>query len=137
MNFIQRLWKGQGWAFSHQEKQQVIHDHFSLVMVDLPARSGDFNWDALCLPTVNLSSLDDPFSEQEVLAAIKQFPHEKAPGPDGYTGCNFKECWSIINQDLVAVINYFHGALREPQLGKQSKHHPDTIKGWGRRDYGL
>jgi hypothetical protein len=61
-------------------------------MADPPARSQDFNWDALRLPTVNLSSLDDPFSEQEVLASIKQLPRDKAPGPDGYTGCFFKEC---------------------------------------------
>ena len=107
-NFIQRLKKGQGWAISHQEKQQVIHDHFSSIMADPPARSRDFNWDALCLPSVNLSSLDDPFTEQEVHAAIKQLPHDKAPGPDGYTGNFFKTCWNTVKQDLVAAINYFH-----------------------------
>jgi len=69
-NFIQCPRNGQGWAFAHQEKQQVIHDHFS-IMADTPARTRDFNWDALCLPTVNLTVLDDPFSEHEVLIAIK------------------------------------------------------------------
>lgn len=91
-NFIQRLRKDQGWAFSHQDKQQIIQDHFSNVMADPPAASRDFCWDALNFPTVNLASLDDPFTEQEVLAAIKQLPHDKAPGPDGYTGCFFKVC---------------------------------------------
>ena len=91
-NFIQRLRKEQGWAISHQDKQQIIQDHFSSMMVDPPAASRDLNWDALCLPEVDLTSLDDPFPEQEVLAAIKQLPHDKAPGPDGYTGCFFKVC---------------------------------------------
>ena len=77
-------------------------------MADPPARCRDFNWDALCLPSVNLSSLDDPFTEQEVHAAIKQLPHDKAPGPDGYTGNFFKTCWNTVKQDLVAAINYFH-----------------------------
>ena len=68
----------------------------------------DFNWDALGLPSANLAALDDPFSEHEVLTAIKQLPHDKAPGPDGFTGCFFKECWNLIKHDLLAVINYFH-----------------------------
>jgi len=68
----------------------------------------DFNWDALGLPSVNLAALDDPFSEHEVLTAIKQLPHDKAPGPDGFTGCFFKECWNLIKHDLLAAINYFH-----------------------------
>ena len=68
----------------------------------------DFNWDALGLPLVNLAALDDPFFEHEVLTAIKQLPHDKAPGPDGFTGCFFKECWNLIKHDLLAAINYFH-----------------------------
>jgi len=77
-------------------------------MADPPMRARDFNWDALGLPSVILAALDDPFSEHEVLTAIKQLPHDKAPGPDGFTGCFFKECWNLIKHDLLAAINYFH-----------------------------
>ena len=73
-NFIQRLRNGQGRAFSHQEKQHVVYDYFSSIMADPPARTRDFNWDALDLSVVNLADLDDPFSEHEVLTAIKQLP---------------------------------------------------------------
>jgi len=107
-NFIQCMRNGQGWVFAHQEKQQLIHDHFSSIMADPPMCARDFNWDALGLPSVNLAALDDPFSEHEVLTAIKQLPHDKAPGPDGLTGCFFKECWNLIKHDLLAAINYFH-----------------------------
>ena len=99
---------GQGWVFAHQEKQQLIHDHFSSIMADPPMCARDFNWDALGLPSVNLAALDYPFSEHEVLTAIKQLPHDKALGPDGFTGCFFKECWNLIKHDLLAAINYFH-----------------------------
>ena len=127
-NFIQRLRKEQGWAISHQDKQQIIQDHFSSVMADPPAASCDLNWDALCLPEVDLTSLDDPFIEQEVLAAIKQLPHDKAPGPNGYTGNFFKACWNIIKQDVVAAVNYFHmGRCTNLNL-VQSKHRPGPYK---------
>ena len=56
----------------------------------------------------DLAALDDPFSKHEVLTAIKQLLYDKAPGPDGFMGCFFKECWNLIKHDLLAVINYFH-----------------------------
>lgn len=36
-----------------------------------------------------LAQLDDPFSEEEVLAAINDTKTDRAPGPDGFTGLFF------------------------------------------------
>jgi len=33
-NFIQCMRNGQGWVFGHQEKQQLIHNHFSSNYMD-------------------------------------------------------------------------------------------------------
>ena len=71
-NFIQRLKNGPGWAVSHQDKQTIVVDHFSNAMARPHERTRDFNWDALQLQNPYLTSLDDPFSEQEILHAIKQ-----------------------------------------------------------------
>jgi hypothetical protein len=35
-------------------------------------------------------------------------PGEKAPGPNGFTTCFFKACWSKIKDDLLAALNCFH-----------------------------
>lgn len=59
----------------------------------------------LDLPRVDLSSLDAPFSEYEILRAITMSPQDKAPGPDGFTGLFFKQCWSIVKSDLMAAVN--------------------------------
>ena len=48
--------------------------------------------------------LDAPISEDEVWETIKTLPKDKALGPDGYTGRFYKECWSIIKADVMAVI---------------------------------
>jgi len=72
------------------------------------ARSKDFNWTALSLPEVDLTSLDRPFEEAEILRAINQLPQDKAPGPDGYTDLFFRTCWPIIKLDVIAAINAFY-----------------------------
>jgi hypothetical protein len=102
-NYIQRLRSGGGWAVSHQDKDDVIFEHFSRMMRRPEPRTCDINWQALHAPTTDLSHLDDPFTEQEIHRAIKEMPADKAPGPDGYTGNFFKVCWDIIKGDIMAV----------------------------------
>jgi mannosylglycoprotein endo-beta-mannosidase len=53
----------------------------------------------------DLSELDLPFTEEEVWSTIKQMPSDKAPGPDGFTGCFYKTCWAIIKKDIMAAIS--------------------------------
>jgi hypothetical protein len=55
--------------------------------------------------TIDLSSLEEPFSEKEVRDTIGALPSDKAPGPDGFTGKFYKCCWHIIKSDLLAAIN--------------------------------
>jgi len=42
-----------------------------------PARTSDLNWEQLHVPDVDLSSLDAPFTEQEIHAVISQLPRTK------------------------------------------------------------
>jgi hypothetical protein len=45
----------------------------------------------LDLPTLDLASLDSPFSNEEIWQEICLMPQDKAPGPDGFTGHFFKK----------------------------------------------
>jgi hypothetical protein len=56
----------------------------------------------------DLQQLDLPFSEEEIKVAILTTPKEQAPGPDGYIGLFFSECWEIIKQDIMAAIDQFY-----------------------------
>lgn len=71
-------------------------------------RSCTLNWEELHLPQVTSEDLDSPFSEDEVWAAIKQKPVEKALGPDGFTGTFFRSYWEIINLDIMELLDNFH-----------------------------
>jgi hypothetical protein len=63
----------------------VVQEHFESAMATPLPRSGDFSWPDLDLPAPDLSSLDRPFSDDEIWHAICQLPHDKAPSPDGFT----------------------------------------------------
>lgn len=110
-NFIHRLRTTEGWACSHEDKKEIIQQHFQSIMAQPSPRTKDLNWALQDLPVVDLTTLDAPFTEEEVLRAISLAPKDKAPGPDGFTGLFFKKCWTIIKSDVLAALNSIH-ALR-------------------------
>lgn len=55
-----------------------------------------------------MEALEAPISETEVWNVIKNLPPDKAPGPDGFTGRFYKECWAIIKADIMAAIGAVH-----------------------------
>jgi hypothetical protein len=73
-----------------------------------PQRQDDLNWERLQILPHNLDMLAGEFTEAEIKGAINQMPSDKAPGPDGFTGLFFKECWDIIKIDIMNVANAFH-----------------------------
>ncbi|CAL1400662.1 unnamed protein product [Linum trigynum] len=52
--------------------------------------------------------LTRPFSEVEVLAAIKRCNGWKAPGPDGFSIEFYKKRWDRMKGELMAAINELH-----------------------------
>ena len=104
-NFIQRLRSGNGWVFSHNEKAQELQNFFHNALKRPTPRSVDLNWDIISDQQFDLSSLDAPFSEEEIKRSIDLLPGDKAPGPDGFTGVFLKSCWTIIRHDIMATVN--------------------------------
>ena len=72
------------------------------------ARTKALNWHDLGYTQHNLEDLDAPFTLEEIEAAIKEMPPEKAPGPDGFIGIFYKKCWTIIKNDLAQAIQSFY-----------------------------
>ncbi|KAL5552484.1 hypothetical protein UlMin_039885 [Ulmus minor] len=44
--------------------------------------------------------LERPFEEEEIKKAVFEIDREKSPGPDGYTGAFFQDCWGILKNDM-------------------------------------
>lgn len=55
----------------------------------------------------NLSNLDDPFTQEEIKAAVFGMPAEKAPGPDGLSLFFFQKFWDIVKDDIFRLCDDF------------------------------
>jgi hypothetical protein len=56
----------------------------------------------------DLQHLDQSFYEQEIKEVIFFAPKEKAPGPDGFIGLLFSNCWEIIKEDIIRALHQFY-----------------------------
>ena len=57
------------------------------------------------MPTIDMTGIDACFSEDEIWAAVKDLPSDRAPGPDGFNGIFYKVAWEIIKLDIVNAFN--------------------------------
>ena len=78
-NLIHRLKHNNGWVMNHEQKEKIIHDHFTEAIGRGGPRTKDFNWQNLEFEEIDLHGLDDPFTTEEVWNAIKQMPSDTAP----------------------------------------------------------
>jgi mannosylglycoprotein endo-beta-mannosidase len=94
--------------------------HFTDFLSSPSQRTQELNWEALALPKIDLTYLDKPFEEAEIVRAISQLPPDCAPGLDGYTCIFFRKCWQIIRGDVMAAVYSLH-ALRCGDLNLLNK----------------
>ncbi|WVZ79231.1 hypothetical protein U9M48_026835 [Paspalum notatum var. saurae] len=88
-----------------EAKQEAVWDFYSNLLGVAADRSCTLNLHTFLQGNRDLPALDVFFSEEEVWAAIKSLPSDKAPGPDGYTGRFYKSCWPVIKGDVLAALS--------------------------------
>ena len=106
-SFIATLNGDSGPVISRENKSALAFNHFSNLMGSPSIRTRAINWEELGYEHHDLEDLDAPFTSQEIEAIIKDMPSEKAPGPDGFIGCFYKKCWSVIKDDVIQAIMSF------------------------------
>ncbi|KAG9450247.1 hypothetical protein H6P81_010212 [Aristolochia fimbriata] len=52
--------------------------------------------------------LEAHFSLEEIEAAVKTFPMDKAPGPDSFNGEFFRTSWEFMKTDVIDMLNDFY-----------------------------
>lgn len=92
---------------SHQEMAEGIYEHFRDVFGRAERHALEIDFQALGISAVNLQELDAPFTEDEIWAAIRELPPDRAPGPDGFTGAFYKASWSFIKHEVMAAVGAF------------------------------
>jgi hypothetical protein len=92
-------------VISHEDKAQVLLNFYSNLIGTREQRQSSINLEALGIQQHDLHMLEAPISEEEVWNTIKLLPSDKAPGPDGFTGCFYKVCWPIIKGDIMVAVS--------------------------------
>jgi hypothetical protein len=94
-------------ATSQQDKHSALFQHFNNHIGTYVPRQVSLNFTILGWQPRNLSHLEGPISEQEVVKVIKEALKEKAPDPDGFIGLFFAVCWDIIKEDFINAVHQF------------------------------
>jgi hypothetical protein len=92
---------------SQEEKLQHIHQYFSKLIGTRTQRAHTLCLDEFGIVPAQLQDLEVEIAEDEVRAGVQDIDGDKAPGPDGFTGCYFQKCWATVKGDLMAAIQAF------------------------------
>jgi hypothetical protein len=61
--------------------------------------------DFLGLGTEDISDLEREFFEEEIWDVVRQLPHWKALGPDGFTAKFLQSCWGTVKGEVMAAFD--------------------------------
>jgi hypothetical protein len=106
-NLVSKLTVGNQVLTAHNDKAAAVDQFYLDLLGASRDRNLSINLETLEIagaPFPNLVELDNPITEQEVCNAINCLPSDKSPGPDGFTDRFYKTCWSIIKDELMAVV---------------------------------
>lgn len=94
--------------FSQEAKLNIMTDFYRNIMGTAIPSSSVLDFQHLYPNRINLSSLSQPFSEHEILCAIKGIPRDKSPGPDGFGSGFYQDFWQIIKNDILKFFDQFY-----------------------------
>ncbi|WVZ53725.1 hypothetical protein U9M48_004630 [Paspalum notatum var. saurae] len=90
---------------SQQKKLETATVFYDTLLGTAEDREFTFDLPMFHSKSLDLSSLDMPFTMEEVWATVKDMPLDKATGPDGFTGRFYSSCWDIIRDDVLEALH--------------------------------
>jgi hypothetical protein len=105
-NFIPAIRHEEELITEEERKQEIFFEAYEELLGKIHNREHTINLEELGMSgaEVELSDLDDIFSEDEVWGIIKDLPPDRAPGPDGFVGAFYQRAWPIIKHDIMAAL---------------------------------
>ena len=94
-------------VYDHNSKAELIWSDFKDRLGSSCYQNMLFDLDSLFGQPYDLSSLEVPFSNQEIDEVVKNLPLDKSPGSDGFNNEFLKKCWFLIKQDFYNLCSVF------------------------------
>jgi len=94
-------------VYDHNSKAELIWSDFKDRLSSSSYQNMLFDLDSLFGQPCDLSSLEVPFSNQEIDEVVKNLPLDKSPGPDGFNNEFLKKCWFLIKHDFYKLCSAF------------------------------
>jgi len=92
---------------SHQDKAHTLWGAYKERLGKYEVISMQLNLDEILSSHPNLSSLEDPFTSEEINQVVASLPTDKSPGPDGFNTNFIKKCWPIIKKIFTIFVRNF------------------------------
>lgn len=92
-NHITQLKENDTLLTTPTDMAQALFRHFVQVFGQTAPTGSPLDLEAMGIAAQDLGDLTMPVTEDEVWAAIKELPADRAPGLDGYTGAFYKASW--------------------------------------------
>ncbi|XP_071681529.1 uncharacterized protein [Lolium perenne] len=108
-NHIDMLRDGERGEVDQSEKEALATAFYEDLLGQPQPREHDLSLPAIGLHPVDLSSMDAPFSADEIWWAVKAMPSNKSTGPDGLTWEFFRACWAVIKADVIGAVQVEFG----------------------------
>jgi hypothetical protein len=107
-NYITSLMDEDGRIITkHHQKAAILWKAFKQRLGTTSSTNMMFDLNDL-IPHNDLSSMDIPFTNEEIDDVIKHMPNDKVPGPDGFNGRFIKKYWHIIKGQFYVLCRKFY-----------------------------
>ena len=96
----------EGQTFSEDEaKAGDVYSYYNSILGMPFTRTHRINLAQLSLPRLDLSTLAEPFTLEEVARAVMESPSDRAPGPDGFGVGFVKAVWAVMAADIMRAFS--------------------------------
>ena len=93
-------------------RQGIVEDFENLLSEPGDWRASLMNLSFSRITEVEATSLEEPFTEEEVKATLIEINGDKAPSLDGFTTAFWQHCWDIVKEEVLLMFKDFYEKTR-------------------------
>ncbi|RVW52812.1 LINE-1 reverse transcriptase-like [Vitis vinifera] len=108
-NVMGRIKVNGEWLVEEQEvREGVVNSFQQMLSEDMVWQADIGNIQVGCISQQEAESLEIPFAEIEIHAALMEMNGDKAPGPDGFTVAFWQNAWDFSKEEIMEMFKEFH-----------------------------